>query len=90
MAMRLGLGKNYNLVSDKEKNGLIPTKVWIAKNLKNQWRLGDTLVAGIGQGYVATTPIQLNLMISMIANKGFYVEPKLIKSPINNQKNKIK
>ena len=90
MAMRLGLGKNYNLVSDKEKNGLIPTKVWIAKNLKNQWRLGDTLVAGIGQGYVATTPIQLNLMISMIANKGFYLEPKLIKSPINNQKNKIK
>ena len=48
------------------------------------------MVAGIGQGYISATPIQLNVMISMIANKGFYVEPKIIKSPNLNQKNRTR
>ena len=47
-------------------------------------------VAGIVQGYISATPLQLNVMISMIANKGFYIEPKIIKSPNLNKKNKIR
>ena len=72
MALRLGFGKNFNLISNSERDGLIPTKKWIKDNLSNGWSLGDTLVAGIGQGYISATPIQLNVMISMIANKGLY------------------
>ena len=90
MALRLGFGKNFNLISNSERDGLIPTKKWIKDNLSNGWSLGDTLVAGIGQGYISATPIQLNVMISMIANKGFYVEPKIIKSPNLNQKNRTR
>ena len=90
MALRLGFGKNFDLVSDNERNGLVPTKNWIENNINNNWNLGDTLVAGIGQGYISATPLQLNVMISMIANKGFYIEPKLIKSPNSNKKNKIR
>ena len=90
MALRLGFGRNFDLISDKERNGLVPTKKWIENNINNNWNLGDTLVAGIGQGYISATPLQLNVMISMIANKGFYIEPKIIKSPNLNKKNKIR
>ena len=90
MALRLGFGRNFDLISDKERNGLVPTKNWIENNINNNWNLGDTLVAGIGQGYISATPLQLNVMISMIANKGFYIEPKIIKSPNLNKKNKIR
>ena len=90
MALRLGFGKNFDLISDNERNGLVPTKNWIENNINNNWNLGDTLVAGIGQGYISATPLQLNVMISMIANKGFYTEPKIIKSPNSNKKNKIR
>ena len=75
MALRLGFGKNFNLISNSERDGLIPTKKWIKDNLNNGWSLGDTLVAGIGQGYISATPIQLNVMISMIANKGSFPSP---------------
>ena len=68
MALRLGFGRNFDLISDKERNGLVPTKKWIENNINNNWNLGDTLVAGIGQGYISATPLQLNVMISMIAN----------------------
>ena len=90
MALRLGFGKNFNLISNNERNGLVPTKNWIENNVNNNWNLGDTLVVGIGQGYISATPLQLNVMISMIANKGFYIEPKIIKSPNSNKKNKIR
>ena len=90
MALRLGFGKNFDLISDNERNGLVPTQNWIENNIDNNWNLGDTLVAGIGQGYISATPLQLNVMISMIANKGFYIEPKIIKSPNLNKKNKIR
>jgi len=89
MAFRLGLGKNYNLISNNERKGLLPTREWIKNNLNNKWNLGDTLVAGIGQGYISATPIQLNVMIAMIANKGFYIEPSIIKSPKIKEKRRL-
>ena len=90
MALRLGFGRNFDLISDNERNGLVPTKNWIENNINNNWNLGDTLVAGIGQGYISATPLQLNVMISMIANKGVYIEPKIIISPNLNKKNKVR
>jgi len=89
MAFRLGLGKNYNLISNNERKGLLPTREWIKDNLNNKWNLGDTLVAGIGQGYISATPIQLNVMVAMIANKGFYVEPSIIKFPKIKEKRRL-
>ena len=49
MALRLGFGKNFNLISNSERDGLIPTKKWIKDNLNNNWSSGDTLVAGINK-----------------------------------------
>ena len=55
MALRLGFGKNFNLISNSERNGLMPTKTWIKDNLGNDWKLGDTLVAGIGHLYFSNS-----------------------------------
>ena len=42
------------------------------------WLLGETMITGIGQGYIQTTPIQLCLMTAQIANGGHKIYPKII------------
>ena len=91
MAYRFGLGKNYNLISERESKGLIPDRRWRKNNLYNsRWGIGDTIVAGIGQGYVTATPLQLAVMIGSIANKGFNISPNLISSPVTKKNNHSK
>tara|TARA_B100001105_G_scaffold243958_1_gene225315 strand:- start:687 stop:2489 length:1803 start_codon:yes stop_codon:yes gene_type:complete len=91
MAYRFGLGKNYNLISERESKGLIPDRRWRKNNLYNsRWGIGDTVVAGIGQGFVTATPLQLAVMIGSIANKGFNISPNLISSPAAKKNNHSK
>ena len=70
-ALKFGLGnkvlKNYY---KNEKKGLIPNTKWKKDNLGRGWVLGETLITGIGQGYIQTTPLQLCLMTAQIANGG--------------------
>ena len=47
-------------------------------NLGKGWVLGETLITGIGQGYIQSTPLQLCMMTAQIANGGFAVKPKII------------
>ena len=42
------------------------------------WLLGETMITGIGQGYIQTTPIQLCLMTAQIANGGYKIYPKIL------------
>ena len=79
MARRFGLGSQTALKFDDEKAGVIPDKAWKLANLGESWQGGETLIAGIGQGYVLTTPIQLAVMTARIANGGKMVEPSLTK-----------
>lgn len=79
MARRFGLGAQTALKFDDEKSGVIPDKAWKLANLGEPWQGGETLIAGIGQGYVLTTPIQLAVMTARIANGGKMVEPSLTK-----------
>lgn len=79
MARRFGMGKPTKLRFDDEKAGIIPDKAWKLENLQAPWQAGETLIAGIGQGYVLTTPIQLAVMTARIANGGKMVEPSLTK-----------
>ena len=51
-----------------ERPGLIPTKAWKQAVIGEPWVTGETLVAGIGQGFVLTTPLQLAIMTARIAN----------------------
>ena len=78
-AKKYGLGKEVfgNLFSI-EKKGLIPNTEWKKNALGKGWLLGETMITGIGQGYIQTTPIQLCLMTAQIANGGYKIYPKII------------
>ena len=78
-AKKFGLGKEVfgNLFSI-EKKGLIPNTEWKKNALGKGWLLGETMITGIGQGYIQTTPIQLCLMTAQIANGGYKIYPKII------------
>ena len=68
-----------------EKKGLIPDTEWKKNTLGKGWLLGETMITGIGQGYIQTTPIQLCLMTAQIANGGYKIYPKLIVSDEKKQ-----
>ncbi len=79
MARRFGLGKSTNIGIENEKNGLIPDVEWKRQRFGEAWQQGESIISGIGQGYVLTTPIQLATMVSRIANGGYIVNPTLKK-----------
>ena len=60
-----------------EKKGLMPSTQWKKNVLGKGWVIGETLITGIGQGYIQTTPLQLCLMTAQIANGGFKIYPKI-------------
>lgn len=78
MAMRFGLGQEYDFDIREESKGLIPTKEWKLGRFGQVWRPGETVVASIGQGYILTTPLQLAIMTSRLVNGGLAVEPWLV------------
>jgi len=77
-ANKFGLGNKVFNIFNEERAGLVPTTKWKLKNIGTGWVLGETLLAGIGQGYFQTTPIQLCLMAAQLANGGYKIEPKII------------
>ena len=78
-AKKFGLGKKvFNNLFENEKNGLIPNTFWKKEILGKNWLLGETIITGIGQGYIQTTPIQLCLMTAQIANGGYKIYPKIV------------
>ena len=79
MARRFGLGEKTGINIPSELAGNLPTRKWKKDNIGNSWQQGETLIAGIGQGYVLATPLQLTLMMARLCNGGFAVMPKIIK-----------
>lgn len=78
MARRFGLGRPTGISLPGEKPGLIPTRDWKLAVLGKRWQGGETLVTGIGQGFVLATPLQLALMTARIANGGKAVTPRIV------------
>ena len=77
-AIKFGLGeKVLEEVYSNEKNGLVPSTQWKKDNLGEGWVIGETLITGIGQGYIQTTPLQLCLMTAQLANGGYKIYPKI-------------
>jgi penicillin-binding protein 2 len=85
MAHKLGLGGLLGLDLPGERKGSIPSTAWKMKMMKQPWYPGETLVAGIGQGYVLATPLQLAVMTARIANGGFAVSPHLARDDIEGR-----
>ena len=94
-AKKIGLGKPLGIELSGESGGLMPDPAWkktrfdteadkLARN--DEWYLGDTYHVSIGQGYLLTTPLQVNTWTNVIANKGKVCKPTIVKS----QKSKVK
>ena len=77
-ATKFGLGeKVLQDTFSNEKKGLIPDTQWKKNVLGKGWVIGETLISGIGQGYMQTTPLQLCLMTAQLANGGHKIYPKI-------------
>ena len=79
MARRMGLGEVTEIGIPSERKGIIPDRDWKLENRGAPWTPGETVVAGIGQGFVLTTPLQLAVMTARIANGKKAVRPVLYK-----------
>ena len=90
-ATKFGLGeKVLKETYSNEKKGLIPNTQWKKDNLGKGWVIGETLITGIGQGYMQTTPLQLCLMTAQIANGGNKIYPKITVSEDDETYEEIK
>lgn len=77
-ASKFGLGKPVLKGLIEERTGVVPNTRWKKKYIGKNWYLGETLHAGIGQGYWQSSPLQLCLMTAQIANGGYEIRPKII------------
>lgn len=76
---QFGLGQKTGIDMPGEMSGAMPSSAWKQKMFKQPWYGGETLVAGIGQGYVLTTPLQLATITATLANHGFQMKPHLLR-----------
>ena len=79
-----GFGERTCIDLEGESKGLVASKKVKRKIWDEDWRLGDTFNAAIGQGFNLTTPIQLSVMLSIVANGGTKYQPYLVDSIINS------
>lgn len=77
---RFGLGQRVALDMFEETGGLMPSREWKRARLRQPWYPGETLILGIGQGYMQTTPLQLAQATVLMATRGKWIRPHLAKS----------
>jgi penicillin-binding protein 2 len=76
-ATALGLGQKTGIDLPQEVSGVMPSEEWKLRNYRQKWFAGETISVGIGQGAVATTPMQLARAIGAIASGGRMVRPRV-------------
>ena len=78
VARKLGLGVAHDLEMTSISEGLIPDKEWKRRRRGEEWVIGDSLNAAIGQGFVLASPLQLAVMTARLAS-GLEVRPRLVR-----------
>ena len=78
MARRFGLGQRLGIELPGEQPGLVPGRDWKLALEGIPWQKGETVISGIGQGYLLATPLQLAVMVARLANGGYAVKPSLL------------
>ena len=76
--LSFGFGSKTGVDLLGEKTGLVPSREWKKLTLGESWYPGETLIAGIGQGFVLTTPIQLAQATAILARKGLVATPRYL------------
>ncbi|MEQ1592384.1 MAG: penicillin-binding protein 2 [Thiobacillaceae bacterium] len=85
---KFGFGSLSGIDLQGESSGLLPSQDWKTRRWNKPWYMGETVIAGIGQGYHQTTPLQLATATATLANGGRRVEPRLvqaIRDPVTRQ-----
>jgi penicillin-binding protein 2 len=77
---RFGFGEKSGIDLDGESPGLLPSRDWKQRRWDKPWYPGETVIAGIGQGYTLATPLQLATATAMLANGGKRIEPRLVQA----------
>ena len=75
-----GFGERTGIDTTNERPGVLPSTRWKREAMAQAWYPGETLSAGIGQGYMLTTPMQLAVATSVLASKGKRRTPRLLKA----------
>lgn len=79
-ASQMGVGKKLGIDLPSEAHGVLPDEAWKKKNVGEDWYLGDTYIYGIGQGYLLTTPLQVNAWTQVVANGGDLYQPHILEN----------
>lgn len=74
---RFGIGQHVSLDMFEESSGLMPSRDWKRARYKQPWYPGETIILGIGQGYMQATPLQLAQATALIATRGKWIRPHL-------------
>ena len=77
---QLGIGQKFNTDLPYESKGVIPTVEDLDREYRGHWHGNSIVSMGIGQGQVACTPIQMANLIAIIANRGYYYKPHVVKA----------
>ncbi len=85
---QFGLGQRISLDVSDTVSGILPSTAWKKAKTGQPWYTGDSLNVGIGQGYMLATPLQLATATAVLANRGRWLQPRLLKH-IRVDENKI-
>ena len=88
-AKALGYGAVTGIELPGEATGLVPTSAWKRINLSENWSIGDTYIAAMGQGFVLSTPLQVLVSAAIVANDGVYMQPTLVREVQDSEGNVI-
>ena len=78
--VQFGFGSQTGIDNTHENSGVMPSREWKKRSRKMTWFPGETLSAGIGQGYMTATPLQLAVATAAIASRGLRYEPRMVQS----------
>jgi penicillin-binding protein 2 len=88
-ARQFGLGRKTGIDIAGEADGNIPDTAWKKATFGDDWFLGDTYNMGIGQGFVAATPIQMVRVTAAVANGGTLLTPRVVREVRDAQQHVI-
>ena len=76
---KFGFGSDMSYDLPEAHDGLVPSRAWKERVRQESWYPGDTVNIGIGQGDLLVTPLQLATAVSVLANRGRWVQPRMLK-----------
>ena len=82
---KFGFGEKTTIDLVGEKSGLLPSKAWKKRARQTSWYPGETLITGIGQGFMQVTPLQLAQATATLANRGEVIPPHLVNTEIDGK-----